>query len=109
MPTYEFYCDPDEGGCGNVIEIRCSFEEKDNNQPKSCRKCRKRKALRELFGNADAFIPKTVGHLIDKNSSKMSEDEKHHLHKVHNAYKESKDDGPSWVSTENGMVHRSKL
>lgn len=108
MPTYEFYCDPDDGGCGNVIEIRCSFDDKDTNQPKSCRKCRKRKALREVFGSADAFIPKTVGSLIDKNSGKMSEDEKQHLNKVHNAYKE-KGDGPSWIPTENGMVHRSKL
>lgn len=107
MPTYEFYCDPDDGGCGNSIEIRCSFEDKDTNRPKSCQKCRKRKALREVFGHTDTFIPKTVGSLIDKNSGKMSEDQKQHLHKVHNAYKEK--DGPSWISTDNGMVHKSKL
>jgi putative FmdB family regulatory protein len=107
MPTYEYYCDPEDGGCGNSIEIRCSFEDKESNKPKSCRKCRKRKALREVFGSTETFIPKTLGSLMDKNSDKMSADEKHHLHKVHNAYKESKE--PSWIPTDKGMVHKNKL
>ena len=103
MPTYQFYCDPDEGGCGNATEISCSFDDKEKSRPKSCRKCRKRKAIIEIFGGgAYLFIPETLGHTMDRNSSKMSEDEKHHLNKKHNEYREPKG---SWVATENGMVH----
>lgn len=109
MPTYEFYCDPDEGGCGHVIEITCSYSDKDKSRPKSCPKCRKRKALIEIFGGASVFIPKTLGHSIDKNSAKISEDEKHHLNNKHNEYKKSDNEGPSWIATDNGMVHRDTI
>lgn len=105
MPTYEFLCDPDESGCGNVIEIKCSYDDKQKSKPKSCPKCRKRKALIELFGDSQVIIPKTLGYRIDKNSSKLSEDEKHHLNKKHNDYKESTNE-PSWTSTPDGFVHK---
>ena len=108
MPTYEFYCDPEEGGCGNLIQISCPFAEKEEKRPKSCKKCRKRKSLIENFGGDTALlVHSTLGSHIDKQSSKMSEDEKQHLKNRHNEYR--KKDGPSWVSTENGMVHRKNL
>lgn len=109
MPTYEFYCDPDDGGCGNVIEINCLFSKKEKLKPKSCKKCRKRKALRELFGTENAIhMPKTLGSLADKRSTQISEDEKQAKTKKFNEYKEG-NNIPSWTSTPDGMVHRSQI
>lgn len=110
MPTYQFQCDPDDGGCGKVIEIRCSYSDKKENQPKFCPNCRKRKTIYEVFSGGQLdFIPKTVGHLADKNSSKISADEKHHLTEKHNEYRNKPSKESSWVETEQGVVHRSQL
>ena len=108
MPTYEFECDPDNGGCGHRIEISCTYAEKEDNQPKSCPKCRKRKPLYEVFGGGNSvFIPVTIGSLIDKNNSRISADEKHHLNKKHNEYKERKE--PSMVEQDGRFVRNPDM
>lgn len=108
MPTYQFHCDPDEGGCNHVVEIRCSFKNKELNRPKSCPKCRKRKSIVELFGGSMVHIPVTLGSFADKKTGKMSEDERTHLKIKQNEYKKSRTES-SWVGTPDGMVHKSKL
>ena len=101
MPTYEYNCDIEEGGCGETIEVRCSFSNKEQNRPKSCPKCRKRKYLYEVFsGGSSTLVPKTLGHLVDKNSSKISADEKYHLQKKHNEYRNP---GGKWVDGKGGI------
>ena len=106
--TYEFYCDPEEGGCGHQMEIQCRFADKAKNTPKSCKKCRKRKSIREMYGGGSStFVPKTLGHHVDKQSARMSADEKHHIHTKNNDYRD-KSTEPNWVSTPDGMVHTGK-
>jgi primosomal protein N' len=106
MPTYTFECDEDSGGCGEIIEIRCAYAEKQSNKPKSCPKCKKRKSIIELFGSSNSiYIPKTLGSLVDKNTSKISTDEKIHLTKKHNEYKRDKSN-PSVVE-KNGKLIRN--
>ena len=105
MPTYQFYCDPEDGGCSNIIEFNCLFSEKAENQPKSCNKCKKRKSLRELFGGEVVHIPRTLGSLADKRTAKLSEDEKNHLTIKNNSYRTR----GSWVETPDGLKHKSQL
>ena len=105
MPTYQFYCDPDDDGCSEVTEFCCLYADKQKNQPKSCPKCRKRKALRELFGGEVVHIPSTLGSLAEKNAGKMSADEKNHLNTRHTAYKTQ----GNWVETADGLRHKSQL
>ena len=108
MPTYEFQCDEDRGGCNNVVTIRCSYGEKKQNRPKSCPKCRKRKTIIELFGSPNPIIPKTLGSIAEKNSDKISADEKAHIHNKNNEYR--KKDGPSWIEGPGGsMVRNPKI
>ena len=102
MPTYEYLCDEDDGGCGNIIEVSCLMSERENNLPKSCPKCKKRKSIRQLYGVGALHMPSTLGSLADKQTGKMSDDEKHHLTKKHNAYKETNN---SWESTPHGIKH----
>jgi hypothetical protein len=83
------------------------MSELDDNRPKSCPKCRKRKSLTSVFFPPNVNIPSTLGSIAEKNTDRLSEDEKHHLNKKHNEYKDSSE--PSWVSTDNGMVHKDKL
>ena len=106
MPTYQFQCDPDEGGCGHIMEIKCSFEDKKKNQPKSCPKCRKRKTIFELFGTANpVHIPVTLGSYADKKTAKMSEDEKHHRNIEDNKYKQHKH--PGFIEGPEGRMIRN--
>ena len=106
MPTYQFQCDPDDKGCGEVIEVKCSFDDKEQNKPKSCPKCRKRKTIFEVFGTHNpVHIPCTLGMLADKNTSKMSKDEKIHRSKKDNEYKEHKH--PGFIENPDGGFMRN--
>ena len=110
MRTYQYHCDQDDGGCDNLIEIKCAYADKDQNKPKSCSKCKKRKSIHEVFGGGAAlFIHNTLGVLVDKNNNKISADEKHHLNEKHNAYKKLKNSEGSWVQTPDGLKHESQL
>ena len=108
MPTYQYLCDQDDGGCNHVIEVTCSMSDRQAIQPKSCPKCRKRKSIRQVFCLAGCNINTTFGSHIDKQSDKMSEDEKHHLHEKHYAYRKG-DGQPSWVQVGDKIVHRDEL
>lgn len=102
MPTYEFLCDEDDKGCGEVITITCSASELDKEKPKSCPKCKKRKSIRRVYVVPQVSIPKTLGYYADKNSNKKSADELHHIETKNNEYKKNK--VKPWISTENGIV-----
>ena len=104
MPQYPFLCDPDEGGCGHALVLECSISEKPTKVRKSCPACHKRKPWIQDFSQhkQSVHVPNTLGHHIDKQSSSMSEDEKHHLHTEHNKYKRQPS---SWTPTPDGMIH----
>lgn len=103
MPQYQFECNKDNGGCGNIIPLECLMSELDNKQPKSCPKCHKRKSIRQVLFPPIAHIPCTLGSLAEKNTASKSDDERHHLTEKFNEYK--KPTAPSWVDTDNGIVH----
>jgi len=85
------------------------MSEKDDKQPKSCPACRKRKPLHQLFGCAEVHVHTTLGVYADKQSTKLSADERHHLTNKHNEYRKS-DGQPSFVQQSDGsIVHRDKL
>ena len=93
---YTFLCDTEDGGCGTSFELSCLLEDYETtiNRPQTCPNCRKRKSVhRDLQTDAPIHVgdssPKTVGSVCDKNSSRMSEDQKIHLTKKHNEYKEA--------------------
>jgi putative FmdB family regulatory protein len=46
MPTYEYLCDPDHGGCGHKFDEMQSFKDEPLTD---CPECKKKK-LRRLFG-----------------------------------------------------------
>lgn len=92
MPKYTYLCDKDSGGCGKTFYIRCSIDSYSATQ--TCPKCRKRKFTRRYY-EEDLPIhigdssPKTIGSLADRNTSKLSNDEKEYIHKKNTAYRNS--------------------
>ena len=105
MPTYQYICDTDDKGCGEIIETSCLFAEREANQPKQCPNCKKRKPIHQVFGTPYLSIPKTIGSLSDKNSSKLSSDEKHHINSKNNDYREK---GTNWEGTAEGMIRHDR-
>lgn len=103
MPTYIFKCDEEEG-CGHEWEFKCLMSELDDKKPKSCPQCKKRKTIHQVFGDVAVNIPKTLGSLADRNTSRLSEDERTHLHKKHHEYKDAP---PTWESTSEGIKRRN--
>lgn len=94
MPIYSFECDTEKGGCGERFENSFSFREYDEKVKRyliPCPNCKKRKPIIVLIDTPLYVGVKggvTLGSLIDKNSDKLSADEKQALHKKHNAYKD---------------------
>lgn len=96
MARYTYQCYKDDGGCDHVFEIACTiaeYQEKHADKQHTCPNCRKRKPVNRNYQiDGPMYVgdstPKTLGALADRNTSKISVDEKHHLNKVHNEYKE---------------------
>lgn len=105
MPQYNMQCLESEGGCGHIIEFTCLMSELEEKRPKSCPKCRKRKTLQSMFFPPSAQVLTTLGHYADKNADKISADEKHHLTKEHNSYKER---DTKWVEGPGGRMMRTE-
>lgn len=74
MPRYEFECE----GCQSHFEIVCSMNEIEGLKPK-CPTCKKNKKVFRDFSGSHVSVPKTLGSLADKNTSKMSSDQKEYL------------------------------
>ena len=98
MPEYSYVCDPQLGGCGHLFSVVQSLSE--YKQLKRCPECKKHKLVREysednvvgtVKGSKGA---KTLGHLAELNSSRLSRDEKQRLRKKHNKYRGGSDKLP---------------
>ena len=93
MPEYTYECDGEKGGCGNIFSV---LQKISKYKPlKKCPECRKHK-LRRLFevDNVSTSVrcsdsEITLGHLAERNSSRMSNDERSSLKKNHNSYKDA--------------------
>lgn len=102
MPTYQYECRTQNMGCGHIFDINCSISELNSLEPR-CPECRKKKSVfRDYNVRIFTFGPdKTLGSLADKNSSRMSSDQKNFLTKKHNEYKSQEFQGklPDKAST----------
>lgn len=92
MPEYSYSCDPQLGGCGYFFTV---FQKLSKyRQLKKCPECKKHKLVRDYAEDsvytATSSDGATIGHLADKNSARMSNDEKAALTKKHNKYREDK-------------------
>lgn len=92
MPEYTYCCEK----CSNKFCIICSIREYDEHA--KCTKCNSKNTYRmyqEDLSTLNTSVKlsdndvKTLGHLAKRNSEKMSEDQKQHLHDKHNKYKDS--------------------
>jgi len=83
---YDFECYEEDGGCGSQFEISCKMDEIIGLKP-NCPSCQKNDAVSRLYGGIVISTPHTLGSLMDKNSSSMSEDHKAFLNKKHNEYR----------------------
>jgi hypothetical protein len=92
MPTYIFKCDNEEGGCGHTWETEALMCEIERLHP-VCPECKQVEAvgrdwLAENVGMQ--MVCTTLGAFTERKTDRMSEDEKIHLHKTQNAYKDKK-------------------
>ena len=89
MPIYSFFCSK----CQDDFEIVQKISEYSGKA--KCPNCHKKSSQRLydvphcsiILGNHEL---KTVGHVVDRNTEKMSNDEKSHLTHKHNEYKYNK-------------------
>jgi putative FmdB family regulatory protein len=91
MPTYSYFCEH----CSVSFEL--FFYIKDYIENPKCIKCKKHKAIRKFTEDAltqsssvkksDTEL-KTIGDLAQRNSERMSDDEKYSLYLKHNSYKD---------------------
>lgn len=97
MPTYSYFCKK----CKQSFEL--FFYIKDYQEQPKCSNC-KSKQTERLVGQdvltqncsikkSDTEL-KTIGDLAKRNSERMSDDEKNHLHTKHNEYKVNKNPKP---------------
>jgi putative FmdB family regulatory protein len=97
MPEYSYACD----NCSFKFSLICPIRE--YKEIATCPKCKKNKTYRlyhEDLANLSTSIKladnelKTIGHLAQRNSEKLSDDHKDFLNKKHNAYRENQSDAP---------------
>lgn len=107
MPEYSYRCD----NCNYKFSIVCSI--RDYKENVICDKCKSKSTYRlyqEDLASLSTSIKlsdnevKTLGHLAQRNSEKLSDDHKAHLTQKHNAYKETE---PT-TSLPNGMSRIKK-
>jgi hypothetical protein len=95
MPEYTFYCDIKKGGCDHhftLIMLMCDYSPRQ-----VCPKCRKIEPVCRNYQEdlAQGQVVKgddeiTLGQLAQRNTERMSKDEREALTRKHNAYKENK-------------------
>ena len=97
MPTYSYTCDK----CNTDFEL--FFYIKDYQEQPKCVNCNSAKTHRLYINDISTQIAsvkksdtelKTIGDLANRNRDRLSEDEKAHLYKKHNDYKETPPDKP---------------
>ena len=93
MPEYSYTCDAEDGGCGHYFTVVQKISE--YKALKKCPQCNQDK-LRRAYEDDIAYgsVKKsdgaiTIGHLAERNTSRMSSSQRAELHAKHNAYKGS--------------------
>lgn len=98
MPEYSYSCDPQDGGCGYFFTV---FQQRSEyKQLKRCPECKKHRLIRDYETDAVHTSVKlsdgsvTIGHLADRNASKMSSGQKEELRQRHHGYRDNKEEVP---------------
>lgn len=103
---YCFRCFASDGGCDHRFQISCDRNEISGKKP-TCPVCRKRKTVHRDYGSesimAKEHAPRTIGALADKNSEKLSDEQKSILTKKHKAYLENRPGRPLRDGMEYGL------
>ena len=91
MPEYSYICDTENEGCGHFFSV---FQNLSQYKPlKKCPSCSKHRLIRayeedHVYSSTKSSTKgMTLGSLADKNTSRLSADEKESLRKKHNEYK----------------------
>jgi putative FmdB family regulatory protein len=97
MPTYSYFCED----CESNFEL--FFYIKDYTECPKCINCNKKNTIRRFTEDvltqntsvrkSDTEL-KTIGDLAQRNSDRMSEDEKYNLYLKHNSYREKQELAP---------------
>jgi len=87
-------CDTDENGCGHTFEIHCWISEYDAcTKELKCPQCGKKQSIKRDYQTdsihtsvikSDSEI--TIGHLAERNSKRMSAEQKARINYEHNKY-----------------------
>ena len=91
MPEYSYTCDTEDGGCGHYFTVVQKLSKyKVLKKCPECKKHRLRRAYEDdiVYGSvkkSDGAI--TIGHLAERNTSRMSSGQREELHTKHNAYR----------------------
>lgn len=74
MPWYDYQCEK----CFHVIEVQHGYHDEG---PQECANCESKIPLTKLISVPTIIdgTPKSLGALAEKNSDKLSNDEKHHI------------------------------
>jgi predicted nucleic acid-binding Zn ribbon protein len=89
MPTYTFECVKEDGGCGEIFEEYMLMSDYSENNFPHCPKCQNRRFIRRNFAadTTRGFVEtNTLGSLAEKNTDKMSDDQKQVLYEQHHDY-----------------------
>jgi len=90
MPIYTFECYEEDGGCGQIFDISCGMNEISTLPKPLCPNCNNNIAVSRNF-NSDVYVfdssPRTVGALAERNTNRMSEDQRNALNEKHTSYK----------------------
>lgn len=89
MPEYTYICD----SCGLKTEVFFTIKDYTDTINCSCSSMMRRSYQDDLGGLTNSIIKtddelSTIGDLANRNRDRMSNDEKAHLYKKHNAYKD---------------------
>lgn len=96
MPEYSYFCEK----CNTTFSIVCSIREYiDTHLCEMCGSKCNRDYIEDLTTlNTSVKLGdnelKTLGHLAQRNTERMSEDQKNELYRKHNSYKEDAQDKP---------------
>lgn len=93
MPTYTYECYADKRGCGHIFEVKLPANEIADYKAR-CPNCKKKSSTGRNFtadlsnvhvGHAS---PQTLGALAERNTSKLSNDERAKINQENNAYRQ---------------------
>ena len=109
MPTYVFKCEE----CDHELEVEQSITKPTPNR-KKCPNCKKNKLNRVLFTphvyNKPGDDKITLGLLADRNTTRLSEDQKKSIDKKYGGKKKGKKEGKHfWETSEKNMKQISSM